>query len=200
MSDAIPDFMKDDKVDMSSFASDDNLIKGRQLAEQFAKLDQEIADLEAALEAKKKERLELQRRTIPDFFDRVLKTDRIGLPESNVDVTVVPYYHANIAADWEEERRTKAFDYLEKSGHGDLISGVMEIKFRRGELKEIRQLMDFIRNSPFGNTYTPTTSMGIPWNTLTAFVREQMENSKPLNLEVLGATVARQAKIVKRKK
>ena len=200
MTDEIPDFLKNDKIDMSSFASDENLMRGQQLADKLAKLDKEISDLEDSVKQKKEERLELMRRTIPDFFDRVLKTDRIGVPDANVDIVVVPYYHANIAADWEENRRNKAFDYLEKNGHGDLISGTMEIKFRRGELNVIRELMTYIRDSKFGNSYTPTVNMGVPWNTLTAFVKEQVENSKSLDLDVLGATVARQAKIVKRKK
>jgi hypothetical protein len=200
MTDAIPDFLKDDKVDMSSFASDENLSKGRQLAEKLAQLDQEISDLEENVKKKKEERLELVRRTIPEFFGTVLQIDRIGVPNANVDVVVVPYYHANIAADWEEDRRNNAFNYLEKNGHGDLISGTMEVKFRRGDLAEIRELQELIRNSKFGNKYTATTSLGVPWNTLTAFVKEQIENNQKLDLDVLGATVARQAKIMKRKK
>jgi hypothetical protein len=42
--------------------------------------------------------------------------------------------------------------------------------------------------------------MEIPWNTLTAFVKEQCELGAALELDTIGATVGRVVKIKPRKK
>lgn len=196
----IPEHLRTEKLDMSSFASDDNLQKAKTMALEYAELEKKIKDTEAELESWKARRQELARKEIPEFFDNVVKTDRIGVPEAGVDVKVVPYYHANIKSDWPEDQRLKAFNYLEQSGHGDVVAVVVSVKFRRGELPLARELEQLIKSSKTGNSHPPSLEMGVPWNTLTALVREQVENGESVDLDVLGATVGRTAKIEKRKK
>ena len=46
-----------------------------------------------------------------------------------------------------------------------------------------------------------SNKFGVPWNTLTAFVKEQIEEKKVTPpLELLGATVGRVVQVVKQKK
>lgn len=200
MTEEIPAHLLEEQVDMSSFASDDDLSRGKKLAEEFVRVDGQIKQLEALLEQRKARMLELARKEIPEFFDNVLKSDLIGVPETGVDVKVVPYYHSNIRADWPTDQRERAFEWLEREGHGDIIAVTVSCRFRRGEMRDARELEKLIRDSRFGNTNPPTLEMGVPWNTLTALVKEQIESGHAVPLDTLGATVARTAKIVKRRK
>lgn len=196
----IPAHLKNETIDMSSFSSDDDLKKGKKMALEFAALTANIKDYEATVKVWKVRLNELAQREIPTFFGEVLKTDLIGVPEAGVNVRVVPYYHANIKSDWPQEQREKAFAYLEEEGYGDVVKVEVTVAFLKGELKEARELEEMIRNSKFGNTHTPVLEMGVHYGTLTSMVKEQIEAGQVLDLEVLGATVGRTAKIEKRKK
>jgi hypothetical protein len=189
----------DDAPDMSSMATDDNIARGKKMARKFVVLDSTIDALEARLKIYKEQRTELARKELPDFFMNTLKTDKIGVPEAGVDVVIEPFYHANIRADWPPEQRREAFDYLEQSGDGDVVSVVLTCTFGRKELAEAKELERLILDSRFGNTNPPVLEMGVPWNTLTSLVRKKFEGGKSVDLEKLGATIGRQAKVKKRK-
>lgn len=179
------------------------------LGQQMYDLDKSITDLESHLEARKAERLELAMHTLPAFMQKIGQ-DRVGLQEFQVDVVLEPYYHANIAADWEPERREAAFAYLESTGNGDLIKTTVAIAFPRRMLAAARwltgaitTLFHYMNEAKVPGTPEalpePTVEMGVAWNTLTAFVREQLENGDPIDVDVLGATVGWIAKVKPRK-
>ena len=196
----VPDYLVGDQaVDMSSLASDEHLVRARAMAKEFAATEEMIEKLEERLKKLRERRQELAMREIPEFFDSI-HTDAIGVPEAGVDVKVVPYFHANIQADWPEEQRRKAFDYLEQSGDGDVVRVTLSVDFGRKELKLARELETLIRSWKGANEHPPRLEMGVPWNTLTKLVREKIEAKKKVDLDVLGATVGRTAKIVKRRK
>lgn len=199
MEQEVPDHLKNETIDMSSFSSDDNLKKGRKLAFEYAALEASIKNAEADIEKWKVRRLELQRKELPEFFDNVLHVDNMGLPEAGVDVKIVPFFHANIKSEWDEVRREAGFDYLEKEDYGEIIAVVLSVKFPRGDFDQAKELAELIRQSRFGNMYDVKLEKSVPWNTLTSVVKEMVENGEKVNLEVLGATVGRTAKIVKRK-
>lgn len=196
----IPEHLRAETIDMSSFARDDQLKHGRKLAFEYAVLKQQIEDAEANIERWKIRKTELERRELPEYFDGVLKTDLMGLPEAGVDVQIVPFYHANIKSEWPEDQRNRAFDYLVEIEYEDVISVNLVVKFEREEYAEAKELEALIRQSKFGNSHTPKLEMGVPWNTLTKIVRERTESGQATDLEVLGATVGRTAKIKKRRK
>ena len=196
----VPDYLVGDQaVDMSSLASDEHLVRARAMAKEFAATEEMIEKFEERLKKLRERRQELAMREIPEFFDSI-HTDAIGVPEAGVDVKVVPYFHANIQADWPEEQRRKAFDYLEQSGDGDVVRVTLSVDFGRKELKLARELETLIRSWKGPNEHPPRLEMGVPWNTLTKLVREKIEAKKKVDLDVLGATVGRTAKIVKRRK
>lgn len=181
-------------------ASDDKLASARELAMQYVSLSDEIEAAEARLAELKAEKMELQHRIIPDFFGQI-HIDNLGLPEASVDVVIKPFYKANIAADWEPDRRKAAFDWLEANGAGSLVATTVSWSFQRGELHLAQQLVDLVRREFGGaNSHPVTLAMGVPWGTLTAYVKERTEAGQALPLEVLGATVGQAAKIVKRRK
>lgn len=201
--DQMPDFMRDDTpVDLSSLAPDDKIATVRAAAEKYAKLDAEIREMEeVTLPAKKKEREELARMTLPSMFESI-GTDHIGVPGQNVDVVIVPYYHANIKSEWPEPQRNAAFDHLENDLElGSIVSVDFTMTFRRGELELAKEFETLVRDSKFGNTHPLKRVMGVPWNTLTASLREvvQRGDADKIDLEKLGATFGQTAKVKKRK-
>lgn len=172
------------------------------LAREMVQLEQNIEDYENAITQAKARKNEIAHRLLPELFDAA-NTDRVGLPDSNADLVLRPWYHANIAADWEPERKEKAFGWLEENGHGDIVRVGVVVEYSRGELDKARLLEKHIADFFTRSNEPPKKiqmNMHVPWNTLTAFVREQTESGNVVDLEVLGAQVGRVAKIEKRKK
>ncbi len=105
---------------------------------------------------------------------------------------VLPYYRANIAAAWEEEKKLRAFDALEEFGASDLIKTVVTFSFPRGEKQQAVKL------AAANKRLLPKMAESVHAMTLTAWVREQIEGGKPTPpLDVIGAQVGQYVKIKK---
>lgn len=178
--------------------SAENLEKLREAALELAMVTREIEDLSANLQKQQAREAELKRTILPDLF-AAAGTDKIGLPEAGVDITVKNYYKASISAEWPVEKQNEAFSWLESEGHGGLIKVTVSVSFGKGELDKAKELQELIRQSPIGNTHPPEIKMGVPWQTLTSFVKEQYEAGEQLPLETLGAVAGRIAEVKKRK-
>ena len=90
----------------------------------------------------------------------------------------------------------EAFAWLSEHGHGDIIRRTYTVSFGKGE----EQLaLDF--EKVLNESETPySASYGVPWNSLTAWLKEQIEKFKivpPLHL--FGATVGKVVDIKARK-
>lgn len=161
--------------------------------------EREVMDLEERTKALKAEVLELKQKKLPDMFDEA-KIDNLGLPaEGNLppyDCKLTPYYHASIGADWDLERKAKAFAYLEECQAGDLIKSVYTISIPRGMRSYAKKVEAMLRKAQVDYE----TGLSVPWNTLTAWIKERIEkhNTVPA-LEVLGATVGQVVNIKERK-
>lgn len=185
--------------DVSKIPDDERLRLLSSRCQRLALVSDRIDRLKKDLEGLEAEKNKLARHELPDLFDRC-HTDRIGVPGEDVDVVVEPIYHANIKSDWPEQQREVGFDSLERCGGGDLIRVTMEVGFGRGELELARAAAEHLKKwNEFGNREI-RISRGVPWNTLTSFVREQIEAGNPMPMEDLGATFGRVCKIKKRNK
>jgi hypothetical protein len=108
-------------------------------------------------------------------------------------VKVLDDYKANIPGETAEQ----AYALLEKRNAADLIKISYTVSFGLGESKEAER---FERSLSKANIVFEK-KRGVPWNTLTAWFREEYKK-KPLPakaMELLGATVGRVAKVVKQK-
>lgn len=187
-------------IDATVESRPEDLEQARKLAREFHALEARAETLKEELEQIQTRKLELQHRVIPEFFGK-LEIDNIGLEDAGVDVMVGPYYKANIAADWDEARRKRAFAALDQLGGGDLIRASVVVTFGRDEFEEAKKLVELLKTRwPLANSHPPRMDMTVPWNSLTAFVREQHEDGVALPLEDLGAVVGRAAKVKKRKR
>lgn len=179
-----------------------------ELGRELYAVDQAIQQAEALIKLKTARKLELTMKELPDYL-KSIHQDKIGLSEFEVDLVMENYYHANIKADWPSEKREEAFTYLEDIGSGDLIKTEVVFLFGRKDLKKVRWLQAFIETLRHylakvggepADIPEPTVGMTVPWNTLTAWVKEQLEGGLGVDLEKVGATVGQVVKIKPRKK
>jgi len=158
-------------------------------------LQKRIADLEEQLSEAKKTRYKMEMRELPEMFYEV-GVDRIGIPEEGnhpaYDAVLQPYYHANIPAD----QRDQAFEWLQEKGHGDLIKTVVKVELGLRQREVARKVESMLEK--LGVDYS--RDLGVPWNTLTAWLKEQIEKHQEIPpLTMLGATVGNIVKLKERK-
>lgn len=196
---AAPKFVKDAKPPNES-----TLEKIRDEERKLRDLKLEIESLQEQVKDKNKSKTQIEFETLPDLFNKVGITN-LGLQaEGNMPAfegKLKPYYRANIAADWPDEKRQKAFDWLIKHGHGDLIKTEVVILLGRGDLKLLNQIKKLLR--PILKQLDMSVDLAVPWGTLTAFIREQIEDKKEtIPLDLFGAQVGQvvELKPVKEKK
>ncbi len=215
----MPELEVIDEADVVGFTDAASAEETRTLKEmgiELFNLDSEEERIKSRLVDIGKRKVEITQREMPEYMTRV-GSDKLGLPEFNCDVVMEAYYHANIKAEWPEEQRQKAFDWLEENGHGDLIKTEFYIQFPRFMLPVARWLTEHVAGlrpeltlmEPTGRGKNKTikevtkvveipgakVDLGVPWNTLTAFVKEQVEKGAKLPLDTLGATVGKIVKI-----
>lgn len=186
------------KQDAGRPPPESQLAEVRDKVREFRDIEKRIADHEQAIVE-----LKSRRKEITDH-ELVTLMDDAGIPsitlaaEGNLpafEVEVGAYYHANISAEWPEEKRRKAFGWIAKY-HGGMLRNTFVISFGKNSEKLQAEFAKLAAKHklPHKNEF------GVPWNTLTAFVKDQIENHRrrpPLDL--LGATVGRVAKIKKQK-
>lgn len=186
--------------DLSTTPNDKNMARLRNMAQAMVDKASAIAKLEEQLEQANVSYNQLASEDMPSLMTE-LGVDKFGLASANVDLIMQAYYKANIAADWPPEQREAAFSELERVNGQDLIKNIVTFQFGRGDHNLVRAFIDAISNLDFeaGVIPDPTVEMTVPWNSLTAFVRERVEAGNPPNLEKLGATVGTIVKIKPRK-
>jgi hypothetical protein len=127
---------------------------------------------------------------LPELFAKA-GIDNLGLPaEGNnaaYDFKLRNYTHANIGADWEQEKRDEAFKVLERVGGKDLIKTEIYAFIPAG--KGARTLVKSALAALKKLGIKAEAEASVQWNTLTAFVKEATEKrGLILPLEKLGAT------------
>lgn len=217
-------------VDLEVVPTEEGSARLRKAALEMYETERAIAELEKQVKDKKARLTELSQRTVPDIMAEIGQ-DTIGLPdagEHGVDIISSPYYHANISKDWEEDRRQAAFALLERKGAGDLIRNLITLSFTRGEHDKVQVFLATLDDERFEelmrehaaemdvriNDFSlpaPAVELTVPWNTLTAYVKEQhiagtlhelwmQEEEPPIDpVDTLGATIGVVAKIKPRK-
>ena len=175
----------------------DILTRIRETAGNARDLEKEITDLEERIKHKKQTLNTIYHHELPDLMFEA-GVDEVGLPaEGNLPSMVAklgPYYAANIAAGWGEEKRDAAFNWLDTNGHGDLIKTQVTISLPREARAQAAKLIKQLE------AYHPEVKQSVHPGTLTAWLREQVESGEDLPpLDVIGGTVGQVVKLKERK-
>lgn len=178
----------------------DRLEKLRKEIAHLRGLELEVASLEDLKTEKNKEIYEIKSRRLVDMFDAA-KVDNVGIPEDgnlpayNMEVGWI--YKANIGSPDEPKVSDygKAIAYLQKH-EPDILKTTYTVSFGLREDAQRKKFEALLKKGRFDYS----SRFGVPSNTLTAWVKEQIEvKKKSPPLKLLGATVERIAKLIKPK-
>lgn len=140
---------------------------------------------------------QMEDETIPNLMD---EAGVISLETDDVDLSLKQIIQANIASGWPEEKRRAGFDYIIELGEGDLIRAEVRVDIdRQDDQLAIERARALARNLEH-NGYAATTKEGIPFQTLSAWLRRWIDSGHPLpDLEKIGGFIGRKA-VIKEKK
>ena len=165
-------------VDVNTTKALSNLVK------QLESVVAEIDTAEAHVKQLKQEQRRLQMEAIPVIMDE-MNVSRLDV--GDVSVTIKPFVSASIPKDRKEE----AYEWLRRHGLDDIIKNDVVLSFGRGEDDTANKLMLDLERKGFH----PEAKTHIHSGTLKSFVRERVENGKPIDLDLFGAFVAKTADI-----
>ena len=178
----------------------DKLDQVRDAVRHFRDLDLEIHMLEERIKERKVSRYNMMMGTLPEIFMKS-GIDSLSLQaEGNLpayEASLNDYYHANVSTDWDDQQQEEAFDLLNKRKSADIIKHTIEIRFGLKETSLFKKFLALIRpNKEISSRVVVHKS--VPWNTLTAMIRETYEKGGEFSdgeLRILGATVGKIVKL-----
>jgi hypothetical protein len=181
------------KQDIRRQAAPDKLEQIRDKVRHLRDLEARITDVEELGKRLRAEKVELEMFVLPDLFAQIGITN-IGVEaEGNMpayEAEVTDYYKAVIAADWPEEQRQRAIEWLQENNYADLVKTSFVIELGRGTAKIAEKVEKALMKMKVAFQVHKTVN----WKTLTAMVKERFQQGKPLGdheLNILGATVGR---------
>ena len=186
--------------DASRPPSGDKLLRLKKTVAELRDLEFQRDDIEKQKAELGRKIHEIKTKTLVDQFDEV-GISNIGIPAAGnlpaYEIELVDHVKANLG-NLDEKEFPKAIAWLEKKNLGDMIKTSIAIDFGMGRDEETKRkkLVAFLEKSKIPYS----SSFGVPWNTLTAFVKGQLKEKKPVPLKLLGATVERTASLIKPKK
>ncbi len=185
------DELASEAADLSAAPTDEQMAILREKCVEMVEADKEVARLERELEEAKEKKNLLSHNELPDIFGR-MGLDRFGMPdvgEFGADVVLSPYFKASIPAEWPDDQKKTAFDHLEEIGGGDLIKVEVKFLLGKGESELARRLDQAVALWAAENEESvppASISQGVPWNSLTSFVKERYNYEQT---EQFGRTV-----------
>lgn len=156
------------------------------LAEKQHAAQIKVDKIEAELKTANEELKELCEKLLPDAMDRA------GLTTYGTTTGISVEVQEKIRASLAVENRPKGFAWLEENGFGGIIKSNVVVAFKRDELEEATELVDRIRSE---EQRPANLDRKVEPATLTAFVKEQLEQGKELPLDIFGVFRQRIAKV-----
>lgn len=134
---------------------------------------QTIADLSERVKREQAELADLVHRRLPDMMRELgMRTHELP-PEGNnpeYSVKCKPYYKAVISTEWPRDKQEEGYAVLRAREADDMIKNTVTVTFGRGQENKATELCQFI--AEMGHTFE--RSRAVQWNTLTAWVKEQV--------------------------
>lgn len=184
--------------DVLKMAADDAAVEEKipedklQKIEYFGKkqrdLQRQLADLENQVTIVKDALRRVVEQDLPEVMDEVGMQKFVM--EDGSTVQVKPFYSASIS----EERKDEAFNWLKEHNFDGMIKAEVKVSFGRGEFEIAQEFLQFIRGFN-QKTIDPEYKESVHWQTLRAFVKEQVEGGAPLPLDMFGVFIGRKAEL-----
>jgi len=143
-----------------------------------------IERIEAELAAARADYLRVEREDLPELMREV------GLSHLTLTNGVEVIVSEEVTASITEERRAAAHAWLREHNFGGLIKTLVTVPFGRGEEEDARRLA-----SRIAEEHEVALTETVHPQTLKAFVKEQVEDGKPLPFDLFGVHPFSRAKI-----
>jgi len=167
-------------------APEDMLKKIQFFGEKQRDLTKEIAAAENTITILKEKLRRVQEQDLPEAMDAVGMT-KFSM-EDGTTITVKPFYAASIP----EDRKDEAFEWLKDNDFDGMIKADVKISFGKGEFEIAKSFIEFIRGFN-EKAIDPEYKENVHWQTLRAWVKEQIEGGKPMPLDMFGVFIGRKA-------
>jgi hypothetical protein len=155
------------------------------------KKEDEVAELEDKLKAKKAEADDISSRVIPELLQEQ-GLQEIKLADGS-KVSVKKEFRATLPKD--DLRREAAYQWLRDQGLGDIIKNNVSVSFGKGEDNKANQLVDLA----VANGFTPQQKSDVAWNTLTALYEERVKAGLDMPSDVFSLWIKDKTKISRKK-
>ena len=155
------------------------------------KKEDEVAELEDKLKAKKEERDDISSRVIPELLQEQGLSE-IKLADGS-KVSVKKEFRATLPKD--DLRREAAYQWLRDQNLGDIIKNNVTVSFGKGEDNKANQLVDLA----VANGFTPQQKSDVAWNTLTALYEERVKAGLDMPSDVFHLWIKDKTKISRKK-
>ena len=155
------------------------------------KKEDEVAELEEKLKAKKAEADDISSRVIPELLAEQ-GLQEIKLADGS-KVSVKKEFRATLPKD--EIRREAAYQWLRDQNLGDIIKNNVTVSFGKGEDNKANQLVDLA----VANGFTPQQKSDVAWNTLTALYEERVKAGLDMPSDVFSLWIKDKTKISRKK-
>lgn len=154
------------------------------MVRELRSVDRGIEEAEMSLKSLKQERQKLTTELIPGVMD-AMGVDRIDVNGVTVARKLI------VSASIPEARKEEAFNWLREHQLDDIIKNDVIVSFGRGEDNAAKNAAGVL----FEMGFSPETKTHIHAMTLKAFVKERVEDGKPIDLDLFGAYVVNAADI-----
>ena len=155
------------------------------------KKEDEVAELEEKLKAKKNERDDISSRVIPELLQEQGLSE-IKLADGS-KVSVKKEFRATLPKD--DLTREAAYQWLRDQNLGDIIKNNVTVSFGKGEDNKANQLVDLA----VANGFTPQQKSDVAWNTLTALYEERVKAGLDMPSDVFSLWIRNKTKISRKK-
>lgn len=167
---------------------EDKLKKIAFFGERQRHLKKTIAELENNLTIVKEQLRKVVEQDLPEAMDEVGMTSFVM--DDGSKITVSTFYSASIP----EDRKDEAFEWLKENNFDGMIKADVKVQFGKGEFEIAQSFLQFIRGFN-EKAIDPEYKESVHWQTLRAFVREQIEGGAPLPLDMFGVFIGRKAEL-----
>lgn len=157
------------------------------LAGDAKRLEGEIVEAEKVLAEKTDEYNDICRKFIPDIMEE------LALAEFKMTDGSIVKIKNSVLANLTEENKPAAYKWLEDNNKDGIIKTEVDVVFGRGEMKLAKNAMKALEDAGF----EPTLGRSIHFQTLRAFVKEELERPEgtTLPIAVFGVFEFKEAKI-----
>jgi hypothetical protein len=165
---------------------------GQEELSELARLGQALIDAEEAVEKaeqalkdRKAELRKLVESEIPDYMQEC------GVSKVTLDGGATIGYKDDVRLEWDEAKKANAFEWLESNDFGGLIKTGVTASFGKGELEKAKELLSKLSESGL----EVALKRDVHYQTMCAFLREQIAAGTAIPLEEWGAVAIKKADV-----